>query len=116
MRFFSLMLLLFLAMPTIAETQSDHSIVTENTENCVTKAAYLASTLHEFFLVANEYAIEKDLVALQKLLETKLVFLLKADIPIVVEKINSSDNSILVQVKGLPTITFWTHINALKCK
>lgn len=46
----------------------------------ITKSGYLASTSEELLDKAVEYAVAKDYAALQKILDTQLVFMLKGAI------------------------------------
>lgn len=82
---------------------------------CITKDNYIASISEDLFDRAFSFAIQKDLVALQQLLDTKLVFILRAGIPVFIEKSKIFSGKVLIRPKGSSTIFVWTNLAAINC-
>lgn len=83
--------------------------------NCTTKGGYFASVSEELFDKAINFAVQKDTAALQKLLDTKLVFSLKAGVPIYLEDTKLFSGKAQIRPEG-STASVWTNIEAVKCR
>jgi len=83
--------------------------------NCVTKSGYIASVSEELFDKAVSYAVQKDYVALQKLLDSKLVFMLKAGVPVYLEDTKMFSGKVKIR-PAVSTVSVWTNIEAVDCK
>jgi len=106
-------------MRLIAITLLLFSFATANTfaqKTCITKDGYIASISEELFSKAIAFAVQKDHAAFQKLLDSKLVFMLKAGIPVFVEKTKIFSGAVKIRPKGSTTILVWTNIEAINCE
>lgn len=81
---------------------------------CVTKGEYLASVSEELFDKAVSYSVQKDYVALQELLDSKLVFILKSGISVYIEDTKIFSGKVKIRPKG-STTTVWTNTEAVNC-
>lgn len=77
-----------------------------------TKAGYLASVSEELLDKAIEYAVAKDHVALQKLLNSKLVFELKAGLKVYVVDSKFFSGKVKIRPVG-ETVEVWTVLEAV---
>ncbi len=81
----------------------------------ITKSGYIASTSKELLDKAIEYIAAKDNAALQKILETKLVFVLKAGLKVYVVDTKIFSGMVKIRPVG-ETVEVWTLIEAVSNK
>jgi len=82
------------------------------TVSCVTNSGYYAATSKSLMNKCVQYSVNKDYDALQKLLDSGLVFSLKGSISVYVVK--SSWGLVEIRPKG-STGTVWTNTEAIDC-
>ena len=83
--------------------------------NCITKANYLAAISEELFEEATGYLAQRDFIALQKLLDSGWVVMLKAGIPVYIEDTKLFGGKVKIRPVGFTT-GIWTHTEAVDCK
>ena len=81
----------------------------------ITKSGYIASASKELLDKAIEYASVKDVAAFQKLLDTKLVFVLKAGLKVYVVDTKIFSGMVKIRPVG-ETVEIWTLIEAISNK
>lgn len=83
--------------------------------NCVTKGNYLAAISEDLFEEATGYLAQKDYVALQKILLSGSVILLRPGVSVYVEDTKLFSGKIKIRPAGFTT-SVWTNIEAVDCK
>ena len=78
----------------------------------VTKSGYLASLSEKILDKAVDYAVAKDNIALQKLIDSKLVFLLKSNLKVYIVDTKLFSGKIKIRPVG-ETIEVWTVTEAV---
>lgn len=81
----------------------------------ITKSGYLASTSEELLDKAIEYAVAKDHAALQKILDTHLVFMLKGGLRVYIVDTKIFSGKVKIRPVG-ETFEVWTLIEAVSNK
>ena len=81
----------------------------------ITKSGYLASTSEELLDKAIEYAVAKDYAALQKILDTQLVFMLKGGLRVYIVDTKIFSGKVKIRPVG-ETFEVWTLIEAVSNK
>lgn len=99
----SVLFLIFVIFSNLALAQSTRKTV----------PGYLASTSEDLLDKAIEYAVSKDYVALQKLLDSDLVFMLKGGLEVYIVKCKFFSGKVKIRPTG-ETIEIWTVIEAVK--
>lgn len=79
----------------------------------ITKGGYPASASKELFEKAIKMAVDNDTQALQKLINSNLVFILKEGVPVYVEDSSILGGWVKLRPKG-ETVTFYTNIEAIE--
>jgi len=85
-------------------------VLAQNTRT--TKAGYLASVSEELLDKAISYAVAKDYVALQKLINSKLVFELKEGLKVYVVDTKLFSGKVKIRPVG-ETVEVWTVLEAV---
>jgi len=81
---------------------------------CVTKAGYPAALSKKLLKRAVRYAVEKDYVAFAKLLDTKMVFILKGGVRVYLEGGDLLGGIVKIRLPG-STVPIWTLVEAVDC-
>jgi hypothetical protein len=95
----------------IQKSQSANKDWVQNTKT--TASGYLASTSEELLDKAISYLVDKDNVALQKILDTGLVFELKGGLSVYVVNTKMFSGKVKIRPVG-ETVEIWTLIEAIK--
>lgn len=77
-----------------------------------TKSGYLASVSEEILDKAIDYAVAKDHAALQKLMDTNLVFMLKGGLKVYIVDTKIFSGKVKIRPAG-ETVEVWTLIEAV---
>lgn len=88
-------------------------VLPQNTR--ITKSGYLASISEELLDKAIEYVVANDHAALQKILETKLVFMLKGGLKVYIVDTKIFSGKVKIRPVG-ETVEVWTLIEAVSNK
>lgn len=78
----------------------------------ITKPGYLASVSEKLLDKAFEYAVAKDAAALQKLIDSKMVFVLKGGLRVYIVDIKMFSGKVKIRPAG-QTVEVWTSIEAV---
>ena len=89
---------------------SSTCVLAQNTR--ITKSGYLASMSEELLNKAVEYVVAKDNVALQKLMNTNMVFMLKGDMKVYIVDTKFFSGMVKIRPVG-QTVEVWTLIEAV---
>ena len=89
---------------------SSTCVLAQNTR--ITKSGYLASVSEELLDKAIEYAVAKDNVALQKLMDSKMVFMLKGGLKVYIVDTKIFSGKVKIRPAG-QTVEVWTLIEAV---
>lgn len=82
---------------------------------CYTKDGYIAATSEKYLDNAIRYSVDKDAVALQKLMDAGVVVSMKPGIKVFVVDTHVFGGKLEFRVAG-HTEVFWTMLEAIKCK
>jgi len=82
--------------------------------NCITKAGYPAAISKKLLDQTIKYLAEGDYAALKKLLDTKMVFILKGGVRVYLEGTKFFSGEVKIRLPG-STVPIWTLIEAVDC-
>lgn len=111
MKLFAIAISIFLQIPETSLNLLD----TENELSyCLTKEGFLGALTEEYLDQAVSYSVQKDYVALQKLIDLKVVFLMKKGVKVYPVDTHIWRGTVEFRLPG-ETIILWTVIEALEC-
>ena len=82
---------------------------------CTTKAGYLAAKNIQMVKTANNLAASKNYPAMQQMLDSGLIFVLKDGVAAYLEETNSKEEKVKITFRDFK-LTVWTSIRAVECR
>lgn len=102
--------------PKRSMSVSDRPMVKQKSQSgCITKSGYLASVSEELLDKAVTLLVQEDMVALQKLMDTDVVFMLKGGVSVHIEDTKIFSGKVEIRPAGYID-SVWTAIEAIDCK
>jgi hypothetical protein len=84
-------------------------------QNCFTKKNYLAARTPELVVTANNLAAQKNFTALKKMIDSRLVYILRDKIPVQIKAMDKTKKKIKISFISVK-LTVWTSKEAVECK
>jgi hypothetical protein len=101
-------------IPTGSQETTTLSNSTEQSSGCVTKGDHIAAISEEWYEEATKYLFQDDMVALQKLIDANVAFVLKEGISVQLVKTKMLKGRVEIRPVGFVD-TIWTSIEAVTC-
>ena len=91
------------------------ALTTHAGQKCLTKKNYLAARTPEMVVTANNLAAQKNHAALNQMINSRLVYILRDKIPVDVTAVDKAKKKIKISFKSVK-LTIWTSMAAVECK